>query len=298
MKSSLSFIAGTLLLSLSLHATERAIPYFVTTQWLADHSNDSDLVILQTAFSKKEYQFAHVPGARFLWFSWLAPNTPDLSTEMPELNDAKNILEQLGISEHSRIVIVFGGSNVTTTTRMLLAFSYFGFGDRVGILDGGFEMWKSEKRPISKDAPKIRRTSLQISVRPEVITSADWVKAHLASPNVAIIDARLKNFYDGNGGGVARTGHIKGARNIPFTTLVDSTNRILPIMELQKLFDGAGVKKGDTVVTYCHTGQQATLVYTAARYLGYHAIVYDGCFEDWNVRDDSYPVEKTEKEKK
>jgi thiosulfate/3-mercaptopyruvate sulfurtransferase len=289
--------AAIVLASLTLNAAERALPYFVSTQWLADHLKDNDLVVLQTSFSRGEYNAGHLPGARFLWFNWLAPSTPDLSTEMPALDDAQEVLEDLGISNDSRIVLVFR-RNYITTTRMLLAFSYLGLGDRVAILDGGLEAWEGEGRPVSKEAPATTRTSVTITLHPEVIADADWVRDHLASPHVKIIDARTKNFYDGNGGGVSRTGHIKGAKSIPFSTFVDSTNRILSISELQKLFDDAGVKKGDTVVTYCHVGQQATVPYAAARVLGYTAIVYDGSFEDWNVRDDSYPVEKTEREKK
>lgn len=293
----LATFALILLWSLPLTAGERPIPYFVSAQWLADHANDSDLVILQTAFTRKEYEAAHIPGARFLWFRWLAADTPDLSTEMPDRDAVRNILEELGISQNSRIVLVFAGSNITTTTRMFLALSYYGFGSRTAVLDGGLEAWKAEGRPVSKETPLVKRTSLTLTLHPEVITNAEWVRDRLRAEKLKIIDARTKNFYDGRGGGVLRTGHIQGAKNIPYTSVVDSTNRILSLPALQKLFDQAGIVQGDTVVTYCHVGQQATLVYAAARMLGYEAVVYDGCFEDWNVRDEGFPVEKTEEKK-
>ena len=133
---------------------------------------------------------------------------------------------------------------------------------------------------------------------PSVITDADWVKTNLNNPAVCLVDARGRNFYDGNGGGIARTGHIKGAKSIPFTTLVDSTNRVKDLATLQKMFEDAGVKKGMRVVSYCHVGQQATVVYSVAMLLGFDAMVYDGSFEDWNVRGEDYPVEKPEPEKK
>jgi thiosulfate/3-mercaptopyruvate sulfurtransferase len=288
---SLSFVASPL-------SAERTIPFFVSTQWLSDHLNDKDLVVLQVGFSRNEYKYAHLPTARFVWFNSLAVSNPNLNTEMPSAEEGKKVLEELGVEKNTKIVVVFAGQNVTTTTRIILALSYFGFGDQTSLLDGGLELWKSEGRPISKDTPIIKKTSLTIHVDPTVITDADWVKEHLSTPNTIIVDARSKNFYDGNGGGVARQGHIKGAKSLPFTNIVDSTNKIKSITELQKLFDDAGIPKGSTVVTYCHVGQQATLVYYAAKYLGYNAKVYDGCFEDWNVRDDSYPVEKPEPVKK
>ncbi len=290
------FLASLFLGSLAF--AERALPYFVSTQWLSDHLQDKDVVVLQVAFSRGEYNYGHIPGARFLWFEGFAPSTPDLSTEMPTVDQAKSLLEDLGITPDSKIVVVFNSGNVTIGTRMVLGLTYFGFGDRVAFLDGGLAMWKSEGRTISKETPVVKKSSLIIEAHPNVITDADWVKDHLSSPNVTIVDARSKMFYDGNGGGVARQGHIKGAKSIPFASIVDSTNRVKSVVELQKIFSDAGVEKGTTIVTYCHVGQQATLVYLAAKYLGYNAIVYDGCFEDWNVRDDSYPVEQSDAVKK
>lgn len=292
------FYCAALFLMVRPVAAERSIPMFVSTQWLSEHLNDKDVVIIQVGFSRNEYKYAHLPNARFIWFNSLAVSNPDLSTEMPSVDEAKKILEEAGIEQSSKIVVVFAGQNVTTTTRIILALSYFGFGDQTALLDGGLEAWKNEGRPVSKEMPAVKRTTLTLSVDPSVITDADWVKNRLSSSDVTIVDARAKNFYDGNGGGVARQGHIKGAKSLPYSMILDSTNKIRSLGELKKVFDDAGIKKGTTVVTYCHVGQQATLVYYAAKYLGYNAAVYDGCFEDWNVRDESYPVEKPEPVKK
>jgi thiosulfate/3-mercaptopyruvate sulfurtransferase len=82
-----------------------------------------------------------------------------------------------------------------------------------------------------------------------------------------------------------RGGHIPGARSIPFSTLVnDGNNKFKNVAALRELFNAAGVKTGDKVATYCHIGQQASLLYFAARYLGYDAHLYDGSFEEWSRR--------------
>jgi thiosulfate/3-mercaptopyruvate sulfurtransferase len=287
---------GTCLLVLGLafsgHSESRRNPLFVSTQWLSDHLQDPGLVVLHVGFSRPEYRLGHIPGARFLWYDWLAISTPDASTEMPGLAQADTVLEMLGMHDTSTIVLCFTGSNLTTTTRMLLALTYFGFGDRTSILDGGLEQWKAEKRPVSTETPVVRRSSITLHERASTLVTADWLKDNLDNPAVAIIDARDRRFYEGNGGGIVRSGHIKGAQSIPFSSLVDSTNRLKAPAALQELFAEAGIKKGMTVVTYCHVGQQATLVYAVAKQLGYDSAVYDGSFQDWNLRGEKYPVEK------
>lgn len=275
-----------------VRAEERSLPLLVSTEWLATHGADDDLVVLHVGFSRKEFAIAHIPGARFLWFNWIAPSTPDASTEMPAVEDAERVLGELGIRKESTIVLVFTGANITPTARAFLALSYFGMGNRAGFLDGGFEQWKAEKRRTETGIPAVSPTTLHLALHPSVIVDADWVKARLVSPGVTIADARARNFYDGTGGGLLRQGHIRGAKSIPFTLLADSTNRIRPRAELERVFDEAGVARGSTVVSYCHVGQQASLVYLAALILGHDAKVYDGSFEDWNTRDESYPVEK------
>ena len=94
-----------------------------------------------------------------------------------------------------------------------------------------------------------------------------------------------------------RAGHIPSANNIPFSSLVeDSTNKFKSVEAFRALFTGAGVRPGDSVATYCHIGQQASLLYFVARYLGYEAHLYDGSFQDWSNRKE-LPVEKSESQK-
>jgi thiosulfate/3-mercaptopyruvate sulfurtransferase len=198
-------------------------PTFVTADWLSGHLRDSNVVVLHVSFSRPEYRLGHIPGARFLWYDWLVVSTPDASTEMPPAAQADTVLEGLGVSEGSNVVLCYSGSNLTSAARVFLALSYFGLGERTSILDGGLEAWKSEKRALSQETPVIARTQLSLRTNPAVIVDAERVRAALHDPGVAIIDARDKRFVDGMGGSVARTGHILGAKSIPYSSVVDTT---------------------------------------------------------------------------
>ncbi len=291
MRSTL-LLAIVLFLTTNSPAGQPGNPVFVSTHWLAEHLADPNLVVLHVGFNRGEYRLEHIPGARFLWYEWLTVSTPDASTEMANTNQADSVLRMLGLSRNSRIVLCWTGSSLTTTTRTFLALSYFGFADRTSILDGGLEQWKREERPLSTDAPHVTPSNLNPTPCPQYLVDALWVKGHLDDPAIRIVDSRDKRYFDGNGGGARRQGHIRGAVSIPFSMLVDSTNCIKQTAALEKIFDEAGIRRGMKIVTYCHVGQQATLTYAVLRQLGFEAVVYDGSFQDWNVRGDGFPVEK------
>jgi len=80
---------------------------------------------------------------------------------------------------------------------------------------------------------------------------------------------------------------VQSAQNIPFTTLTDSTGKMKDRAAISGLFTAAGVQPTDRVVTYCHVGQQASLLFLAAKYVGIKPSLYDGSFEDWSSRDDT-----------
>ena len=111
----------------------------------------------------------------------------------------------------------------------------------------------------------------------------------VAHINIArrIVDARNPEYYTGASTAQGkRPGHIPGSTNLTFSTLLDSSGRFKSREVLASMFRDAGVKQGDRVVSYCHIGQQATVVYFVARYLGYDARLYDGSWEEWSAHAD------------
>ncbi len=260
-------------------------PWLVSASWLHEHLTDPDMVVLQVAGTRREYRQGHVPGARFLWAQAYAPSTPDGTYDVPTLEQAAALFKELGFRLDSRIVLVYAGTQVQQTARALLTLEQFGLGRRASILNGGFDAWKADGRPVSVDSPLFAPGTAAPVTGGRSIGDAAYVQAHLNLPTTAIVDAREARFYKGEGGGQPRPGHIPSAVNVPFASLLDGS-RLKDEAALREIFTAAGVKPGVEVVSYCHIGQQASLVWLAARILGHEARLYDGSFEDWSGRDD------------
>ncbi len=271
----------------------------VTPAWLAAHLSDPKLVLLHVGVPE-EYAGKHIPGARFVNpFADLSVSEHTATgkmLEMPSTEVLHDRLAALGIADDSRVVVYYAKDWVSPTTRVLFTLDYAGLGDRSAMLDGGMDAWVKDGHPVTDAAPAPKTGRLApLTLRP-IVVDADFVRAELGVPGVAVVDGRSASFYDGvetggAHGGAHKTGHIAGAHNVPFSEVVDDQNRLRSADELAALFTKAGVKPGDTVVGYCHIGQQATAMLFAARTLGHKVLLYDGSFEDWSRHDASYPVE-------
>jgi thiosulfate/3-mercaptopyruvate sulfurtransferase len=269
----------------------------VTTEWLGKHLNDPELVLLHVG-DKNEYLEGHLPGAQFISTTDVStPRGQGLSLELPPAAQLRATFEKFGVSDNSRIVVYFGKDWVSPTTRIFFTLEYLGFGARTSVLDGGLPAWRAENRPLTKEITEPRPGKITQSSTIPVLVDSAWVQANLNNSNVKIIDARDTKFYTGaEVGRMPRGGHIPNARSVPFGSLVEADNKFKKASALQKILADAEVKSGDVIASYCHIGQQASLVYFVARYLGYDARLYDGSFEEWSRQPD-LPVVKTAGEK-
>ncbi len=292
-RSAAALLAATLLLP----APALALPsprdrMLVSPAWLKAHLADKNLVLFQIG-ERTEFDREHIPGARFLELRNISDRSANgLALELPPVARLDSSFASLGVRSDSRVVLYFGSDWLSPTTRAWLTFEYLGLGDRTSILDGGLPAWKAAGHPVSADAaPEVTPAPLITTPRPGIVTDAEWVHARLGQPRFRVIDARDPEFYKGlDAGSGTRPGHLPGAKNIPFNTVTDDAGKFLPDSALRRLFQQAGVSRGDQIVAYCHIGQQGTAVVFAGRLLGYDIRLYDGSFEDWTRRD-NYVVE-------
>ena len=291
-------LAGLVLLASTSLAS--AADMLVTPAWLVEHRGEKNLVLLHVGVPA-DFEKEHIPGAQLVNPQDLAIPRAEgaliLQLLPPEQLRAK--LEGLGIGDDSRVVVYFAKDWVSPSTRVAFSLEAAGLGDRTSILDGGMPAWKAVGGAVvastADPSSAIQRKPGKITAAPRsgLVVDLDFVKANLEAPGVAIVDARNTRFFDGTDPGtMPRAGHIPGAHSLPFDTLVTDDNRMKSRDETTKILEAAGIKPGDTIVSYCHIGQQATVLYFAAKRLGYKALLYDGSWDEWS-RKTELPVERS-----
>lgn len=296
-RSALLSVAGALIVGMPLAAQRdtRSV-LLVTPQWLALHIHDPNLVLLHVG-DKAEYEKAHIPGARYVEYRethlMLDPLTKLTLQLLPD-DTLRVRLAGLGISDDSQVIVYYGKDLVSQTTRVIFTLDFAGVGRATSLLDGGMGGWIRSGNATTADvAPSTLGALSALKTKPLVVT-AEFVRDNIGKPGFAVIDARASSFYEGvqEGGpsDARKKGHISGALSVPFSSITSDSLELKSADDLAALFRDAGVKPGDTIIGYCHIGQQATAMLFAARTLGYKVLLYDGSFEDWARRGWSVDV--------
>jgi thiosulfate/3-mercaptopyruvate sulfurtransferase len=245
-----------------------------------------NLVLLHVADRPAVFEEAHLPGARFLRYADFAVDGPEhLGSELPPPAQMKQIFEAVGVSDSSHVV-VYGASTVAAA-RAFFTLDAMGH-PHVSLLDGGLRAWRAENRPTESGTvtapPKGNFTPVLNAAK---LASAQQIQQQTASRAIALVDVRPDAEYlgtDGGMGGMHAAGHIDGAAQLPWDTLVGSDGKFLPREQLQAKLAAARAAPGKPIVAYCMVGMRASVVYFVARHLGYEARLYDGSIVDWTQK--------------
>jgi thiosulfate/3-mercaptopyruvate sulfurtransferase len=262
----------------------------VSTEWLADHLDEPDLVVVDSSWhmpatgrrGRDEYLAAHIPGARFLDIDEVADKSHSAPHMLPTAEEFGRAMEQLGIGSDDRIV-VYDNSSTRNAARGWFMLRHFG-ARNVAILDGGFPKWIAEGHSAESGEPKPRQARFEAKENRAQVVAKEEILAGLEDP---MLDARGKGRFEGTEAdprpGIA-PGHIPGARNIPFVTLYRDDGTFKSPNELERLFAEAGADPMKPFVASCGSGVTANSIIFAAHLLGNDATrLYDGSWSEWGA---------------
>jgi len=260
----------------------------VTSQWLADHAGDPDLVIAESDEDVLLYETGHIPGA--VKIDWHADLNDQLMRDYVDAEGFARLMSSKGVTRET--TIVFYGDNFNWWAAYALwVCSLFAHPD-VRLLDGGRQRWIAEGRPMTAEVPTPAPAEYPIVARDDTTIRAfkDDVLAHIgAGP---LVDVRSPGEYSGElthmvdypQEGALRAGHIPTAQNVPWRRAANEDGTFRPVEELEAIYLGElGIRPEDDVVAYCRIGERSSHTwFVLTHLLGLPSVRnYDGSWVEW-----------------
>lgn len=275
----------------------------VTAEWLKQHINDPDLVVLDCTVvtmpdpndvrglsnvsGRPDYELGHIPNAGFA----------DLKNELCKSADPVEFgllspeqfcaaMSELGVGDDSHVVL-YDANYTGWAARVWWMLRWVGF-DNAAILDGGLTAWTSTGNELSLEPVTRTPKTLTPSPRPELIAHHDEVLASINDAAVVLVDTLPEAFYRGELSIYPRAGHISGAVNIDGLSLLDKKGHLLSPDELAAMH---GFDRNARIITYCGGGIVASTDAFVLTRLGYKNVaVYIASLEEWTSDPDN-PME-------
>ncbi len=260
-------------------------PSLIETEWLA--RNLEKVRIIDARGDLTSYLQGHIPGAIYLNSESLRLARGGIPGQILPPERLAEIFGQLGITNETPVVVYSSSTDsFTAATYVLFALVYLGH-ERVAVLNGGFEKWQAENRPMSRDIPRVGVVNYVPRPRPELVQTLNELAKYIDSPEpVQLLDARPSPMY--------QEGHIPSAESLPIGELLQSDGKVavwLSPEAIREKLKARGIDPQRPIVTYCATGRQGSHAWFTLRYLlGLDAKLYEGSWVEW--RATNQPVEK------
>jgi thiosulfate/3-mercaptopyruvate sulfurtransferase len=260
----------------------------VSTQWVAEHANDSKVRLVEVDVDTTAYDQGHIAGA--VGWNWQTQLQDNIRRDLIEKPALEQLLGQSGISNDTTIVL-YGDNNNWFAAYAFWQLKYYGHKD-VRLMNGGRKKWLEEKRPLTTDATKVAPATYRATGPDESLRAR---KEHVFAivgkkSNGSLVDVRSVDEFTGKiiappgmSETAQRAGHIPGAASVPWAQAANADGTFKSADALKQLYQGKGVSGADEVIAYCRIGERSSHTWFVLKYLlGYDNVKnYDGSWTEW-----------------
>ena len=280
-------------------AIKQIITPLVSVQWLQQHLDDKNIVILDTSVlvhmddkgyktlsAQSEFDKEHIPHAKFADLKGhFSKQDSEKDFILPEITDFQKAVRELGVNNDSH-VILYSSNNESWAARLWWMLKWGGF-ERASILNGGLKAWKEKGFPTTAESVLNKSGDFVFNLQPKLVAYREQVLESATDESVTLVDSLSPGHYKGDFSLYSRSGHITGAINLPSSDFVDESGFFRPIDELEMMLEA---DKNTRTITYCGGGVAASSVAFNLHRAGFKDVaVYMGSLQEW-VEEPSNPM--------
>jgi thiosulfate/3-mercaptopyruvate sulfurtransferase len=260
----------------------------VTTQWVADHSKDSNVRLVEVDVDTSAYQQGHVAGA--VGWNWQSQLQQSVQRDVVSKADMEKLLGGAGIDNNTTVVL-YGDNNNWFAAWAFWQLRYYGH-QNVKLMNGGRAKWAAEGRPLATEVPSPAHKTYRAKEPDQKIRAyRDQVLEAVKAKRVNLVDVRSPDEYSGKllapanlpQEGAQRGGHIPSAANVPWAQAVNQDSTFKSADELKQLYGGKGIDGKKETIAYCRIGERSAHTWFVLTQLLGHDNVrnYDGSWTEW-----------------
>lgn len=267
--------------------SDQSLPLLIEADTLNQHLGDPNLLIVDLC-SQDSYLAGHIPGAQYVAPTSLMCGQPPAAGKIPDISILDALFERLGLTPDTHIV-AYDDEGGGWAGRFIWTLDAIGH-KHYSYLNGGIHAWRSAGLPLATESTARTSVPQQLSLDKDVVIEVEDILNQLGSDNFVVWDARSPQEYRGEKVLARKGGHIPGAINCEWTSMMDP-QRDLRIREdaLQRL-TALGFNKQQSIVTHCQSHHRSGFTYLLGKILGFNIRGYHGSWSEWGNHADT-PVE-------